>query len=271
MRIEPYDRVVYENNPLAEVVCQIRFAKAADLADEEKTRLRTELARMGYPALSEEVTIGFPKAVAPGELGERPQLVVEQTTVRHFASVDGAWRVSVCAEFVALTCQKYEGWDAFLPRLVEAASLLVAMRPDTEPSRLGLRYRDVVEREPVGLGGTAWHELIGGFLLGPLAPNALASGQTPAEDEVGSFLSHALLRLDNCMLLLQSSLLTSADGERRAFLIDSDFFNEGNLEPNLLQDQNLLRARLHMLHANAGALFRRCITERLHHALRPRH
>lgn len=271
MRIAPYDRVVYEKNPLAEVVCQIRFAKTAGLTDEEKSRLQAELLRLGYPALNEEVALGFPKAIALGDPRVRPQLVVEQTTVRHFSSSDGAWRVSVGAEFVALTCHRYQGWDYFLPRLLEAATLLLQMRPDTAPSRLGLRYKDVVEREPLGLEGVGWHELVSGFLLGPLAPGALADDQTPLDDEVGSFLSQALLRLDGCMLLLQSSLLTSVDRKRRAFLIDADFFNEGDVEVHLLQDQNLLRSKLHTLHANAGALFRRCISERLHSALRPRH
>ena len=72
------------------------------------------------------------------------------------------------------------------------------------------------------------------------------------------------------MLLLRSSLLTSIDGSKKAFLIDAEFFYDKNLEIDLLSNRDTLLSRLKTLHENAGALFRRSITERLHDALRPR-
>lgn len=269
MRIEPYKRVVYKHNPLAEVICQIRFAKVASLSAEEEAGLSTELAAMGYAVPSNEIFLAAPKiVVAPGG-DPQADVVLQQTKVRHFSSSDGAWRVSVSSEFVALTCLKYESWGTFLPRLLSAERLLNNMRPDALPTRIGLRYKDLVEREPLSLGQTPWHELISSFLLGPLMPDALAVGQTVTGNEVGSLLAQALLRVDDCMLLLQSSLLRSNDDSREAFLIDSDFFHEGGLSSDLLSDESALRTKLDGLHAHAGALFRRCITERLHDALRP--
>ena len=269
MKIETSERVVYEHNPLAEVVCQVRFEKLGDLDDGETAALQAEFAAVGYPNFSEEVSFGFAQQFGPNGVAAQAPVALPQTRIRHFSSADGVWRVSVCSEFVALTCLKYSSWGEFRPRFISVSQAFLRKHPEAKPSRLGLRYKDVVEREPLGLDGVQWHELIAPFLLGPLAPNTLATGHTPTDDDVGNFLSQTLLRLDDAMLLLQSSLLASLDGQRRAFLIDADFYNEGDLEPDLLTKPEVLTARLESLHASAGALFRRGITERLHRALRP--
>ena len=63
--------------------------------------------------------------------------------------------------------------------------------------------------------------------------------------------------------------MSSLDGQRQAFLIDADFFYEEAVETDLFSAPSTLSSRLEKLHINAGGLFRRGITERLHHALRP--
>jgi uncharacterized protein (TIGR04255 family) len=268
MRIETFERVVYENNPLAEVVCQLRFERL-EIGPSETAAIQAELVEAGYPHYGEEVSLAFMQQLGPiGQSAQAP-VTFPPTKISHFTSADGVWRVSLCAEFVALTCLKYSGWDTFQPRLLGAAAVFLNKHLDAKPARLGLRYKDVIEREALGLDGVPWHQLIRPFLLGPLAPDALADQQTPSDEEVSTFLSQALLHLADAKVLLQSSLLTSVDGQRRAFLIDADFYNEGELESDLLRNDAALTKRLEALHANAGALFRRGITERLHRALRP--
>lgn len=269
MIIESSDRVVYQHNPLSEVVCQLRFKKMQDITDIDKDALREEYLAAGYPNFAEEITFGFVQQIVPNSDTVASPVEFPRIRIFHFSSVDNFWRISVCSEFVALTCLKYSGWSDFLPRLLLASRVFVKKYQNIEPLRIGLRYKDVIEREPLGLNGVDWQELIHSFLLGPLAPNALAPNQTALDGDVVNFLSHTLLRLESAMLLLQSSLLTSTDGERRAFLIDADFYNENEIEPELLRNDAMLAARLDSLHANAGALFRRGITERLHNALRP--
>lgn len=273
MRIETFDRVEYEHNPLAEVVCQVLFERLEALSDESVAQFKAAFEELGY-SQTEQITMSF--GLPPvAQVANGPGLVAvpagwPQVRLDHFASADGIWKVSISAEFIALTCSKYTGWTEFLPRMLVAAQMFSKRCPGTVPLRLGLRYKDVVEREPLGLGNTPWNRLIKPFLLGPLAPDALADGQTAADQDVENFLSQSLLKLDNSMVLLQSSLLRSIDGARRAFMIDADFYNLGELESDLLGNDDLLAARLHALHEHAGALFRRGITETLHHALRPR-
>ena len=269
MRIASSERVVYEHNPLAEVVCQVRFERLNELTEDEIVTLRAEFANIGYTGFGEEVVFGFAQQIGLGGLAPAAPVVLPQTRIRHFSSADGILRVSVCWEFVAFSCSKYSNWSDFSSRLTAAFLVFLRMKNDAKPVRLGLRYKDVIEREPLGLDGVPWHELIQTFLLGPLAPDALAPGQTIADADIGNFLSQTLLHLDDAMLLLQSSLLASRDGQRRAFLIDADFYCEGGHLGEILAKPEVLTTRLESLHSNAGALFRQGITRRLHDALRP--
>lgn len=269
MRIETFHRVVYEHNPLAEVVCQVRFEQIGDLAEPELAALREAFSVAGYPNHGTEVSFGFSLKLATQSASTEVPAVLPQVRIHHFASADNLWRASLCSQFIALTCLKYSSWNDFLPRLLAVARTFTSKRTEATPTRVGLRYKDVIERESIGLNGVPWHELIAPFLLGPLAPDALAEGQTAADIDISSFGSQSLLRLDDSMLLLQSSLLASLDGQRHAFLIDADFYNEEGISPELLLEPEILSARLEALHANAGALFQRGITRRLHHALRP--
>lgn len=270
MRIEAFERVEYEHNPLSEVVCQVAFERLESLDDDVVKALRPTFAAMGYLETQQiGMTVGLPAGIVVAGSGGQPQ-IVQQVRVDHFATADGTWKVSVSPHFIAMTCLKYSRWTDFLLRMLAAARAFSDHCPTVSPVRLGLRYKDVIEREALGIAGTPWHELIEPFLLGPMAPNALADGQTPSEDEIDNFVSQSVLKLDNSMAFLQSSLLRSTDGARRAFMIDADFYNDAELEPNLLVKSDLLEARLHALHENAGAIFHRGITKVLHNALRPR-
>jgi len=269
MKIAASERVVYQNNPLAEVICQLRFGRMGIFSDAKRDLLRNRYVSLGYTNCGEELSFGFQQQFAPDGHSLQAPVAMPSVRIHHCTTTDGSWRVSFCPEFVALTCLKYSGWNEFLPRVLAMAREFVADGTDVSATRLGLRYRDVVEREAIGLEGVPWHELIQPFLLGPIAPNALCDDQSPQETDVVSFMSQTQLRIDDSLLLLQSSIMTSIDGQRQAFLIDADFFHEDALESDLISNSAVLSSRLEKLHTNAGVLFRRGITERLHHALRP--
>lgn len=270
MRIEQFDRVVYENNPLAEVICQLRFPRVDETTTQFREKLTVQLVDLGYSAISEEESIEFVHRVVVGEPPADAEVSFPKTKISHFSTADGFWRASISNQFVSLTCQRYTAWVDFLPRMLTVARLFGDAAPSASPVRLGLRYKDVVEREALGLDGVPWHELIQPFLLGAMTPSALADGQYPTEVDFLGFATNSLIRLEKGSMLLQSALLTSTDRQRRAFLIDADFFIEGDEMPtSLLSSEGALRENLALLHQNAGALFRRGIKERLHRALRP--
>lgn len=270
MKIAPTPRVVYGKNPLAEVVCQIRFSRL-ELPGTVLDQLQQRLAGRGYSQRHDESS--FNVVLEPVQAGAPPEhKMVEGDSIHHFSQADGSSKVSISREFIAFTSTNYRGWHEYLPDLLKAVAELNDQIGTLAVTRIGLRYRDVIERSVLGLEGTPWHELIKPFLLGPLANNALCEEGELDEDAFESQVSQCVMRLENCSLLLQTSLLTSVTDASKAFLIDADFFHEMDCNEecgNAASSPEELIALLETLHSNAGALFRRAITEKLHDALSP--
>jgi uncharacterized protein (TIGR04255 family) len=264
MKIQEYVRVRYDKNPIAEVICQARFPAVAQFSECLPDELRSKLASLGYTKESKEQKFSISMTFGGGAQNQ-PAL----SNIFHFDSEKTPHRVSICPEFVALTCAKYWSWDEFRPLFIKAYAAVDGYLGDNTLVRLGLRYKDLIEREPLGLDGVPWSELIAPFLLGPLAAHSLSDQQDSSDELVSTFVSQATIPLDDCMLLLQSSLLRSMDSERTAFLIDSDFFIEASDGSRLSGEREKISEALTSLHTHAGSLFRRGITEKLHNALGP--
>jgi uncharacterized protein (TIGR04255 family) len=265
MRIAPSPRVVYQNNPLAEVVCQIRFERS-NLQEDALAALRGTLAGAGYSNTYTEETAQITVRVSAGEAALQKD--APPPRVHHFAAPDQALRVSASSQFIALTCTRYESWAAFKPRMLDAVALFVRVCGPAPTSRIGLRYKDVIAREPLGLEGVPWSDLLAPFVLGPLARTDLTLEGAVPELDVESFAFQSSLRLEDCKLLLQGGLLFTLERDRTAFLVDSDFFVD-DAPDDLLSSAASLDEVLERLHKSAGALFSKTILRRLHDALKP--
>jgi uncharacterized protein (TIGR04255 family) len=268
MKIARFERVLYAHNPLAEVVCQLRFGPVGLLDSNEPESFQAELSGSLYPTRTTEQPIGITFQFA--DSGQVAPMPPPPPRLYHYSSQDDSWRITVCSQFVALTCKRYESWDEFLPRMQDIVAIVAKCYPEASPTRLGLRYKDVIERDPLELDGVPWSQLVQPFLLGPFAPGALSEEGHSDDNGIANLLLQSIIKLDDCMLLLQSSLLWTPDRQRNAFLIDADFFTEHDDCERMLEETDTFRNTLDKLHNNAGALFRRCITEKLHHALGPR-
>lgn len=269
MKIQQYDRVRYENNPLAEVICQVRFPYESSLADSLPDKLSTDLHALGYTQRSEEQVFSISIAIPPIPASSTDSVRAPTGKIFHLSEESGIFKVSICSDYLALSCAKYLSWDDFKPKFIQAYDVLRKLVPDITPLRLGLRYKDVIVRESIGLEGVQWHELISPFLLGPLGLHAFNDDDLDIEESVPTSVMQSTIRLEDCELLLQSALLRSADGDKTAFLIDSDFYVE-NSSPEVMNDDTQLHLTLTKLHHSAGSLFRRGITEKLHAALSPK-
>ncbi|MDF5776546.1 TIGR04255 family protein [Pseudomonas syringae] len=270
MKIAPTPRVIYGKNPLAEVVCQIRFQRL-DLCNIVLERLQQTLKSRGYSERRDESS--FNVVIEPVQENSPPvPRIVEGDSIHHFSLSDGSNKVSISQEFIAFTSTNYGRWDQYLPGLLQAMTDFNNEVGTLAVTRIGLRYRDVIERSVLGLEGTPWHELINPFLLGPLANVSLWEEGKLDEDAFENQVSQYVMRLEGCSLLLQTSLLTAVTDASKAFLIDADFFHEMDSNEecgNAATSSKELTALLETLHSNAGALFRRAITEKLHDALSP--
>ena len=268
MKIQSSDRVEYEHNPLAEVICQVRFAPVPSIETDLLEPLSAEFAALGYTVTSEEQTFSLQFHFPAGATEVPAPTHAPSSKIFHFGSAKDTFKVSLSVDFVALSCLKYLSWHDFLPRLLSVHSALRKII-DVTALRFGLRYKDLIEREPLGLGDSPWSDLVAPFMLGPLARNALADGDEIVDGSINTFVTQATLQLNDCNLLLQGALLRStSDNNLSAFIIDSDFYLESE-EIQSIKTDEALKSKLDNLHTHAGSLFRRAITEKLHAALRP--
>ncbi|MDZ4359718.1 MAG: TIGR04255 family protein, partial [Variovorax sp.] len=179
MKISPTDRVIYRNNPLAEVVCQIRFDRIEQLERDGLDPAFKAFVEAEYPVAQQEQAFGFSLQLGGSPTASPQPKTIPSTRIFHQSNSDKTWRVSLCADFLALNCKQYTSWDAFLPRMLDCAAAISKSYKNISPTRIGLRYKDLIERDKLGLDGTPWHQLIRPFLLGPLAENALSTTDVP--------------------------------------------------------------------------------------------
>lgn len=264
MNIKPLPRVIYRNNPLVEVIAQVRFPT--------QFRMRSAFPADFQAALGAEYPIAFVEQMQglhfSVEEGEQVQQNSDIFNIFHFDSLDGFWRVSLCHEFVALTCRQYKEWPDFEDRLRRVLQCFARSYSSIGAySRLGLRYRDVVIRENLGLQGVAWSELLAPWVLGVYGAGPMVDtdgGDFGLESGIEVALHQSVLKLHNCKMGLITGLAQNPEGTR-GFLIDADFHMEGINAWGL----EVIESRFTSLHTNAGHLFNHCITNRLRTALQP--
>lgn len=255
MLFPPSERVIYDQNPLEEVICQFRFPPILAIGAEAPATFQDAL-RDDYPLYEAQGTNAPPPELLPllSQVG-----VGAPTVSHHFSTPDHSGMVTLATDFIALTERRYVRWEQFRS---EVDRILLALAEVYRPAfyqRIGLRYRDAIDRERLGLGHVPWGELLTAELAGFFgSPGALSNFVTASRSE-------AVLALPDppdAQVLVQAGL--GKVGEREVFIIDADFFIEGRKEKSdgiaILDDFN----------RDAGNFFRWSISSLLRDALVPR-
>jgi len=249
------ERVIYKKNPLESVICQIRFPAILKISSEPPVEFQ-EALRKDYPLFREipplDVGTGLPPELAAimSKLLPLPSSKAYELT-----SGDGAWQITLTQESLALLCKSYRRWEEFREGLWTALSLLGKIYEPSFFVRIGLRYRDVIARYPLGLKDVPWGELLSRELA-----SEFHSRIADAVEGTGHQLS---LRLqgDAAKVTLQHGL-GNKDGDV-CYIIDHDFYT---IERTGVQDAARI---LDYFNRQAGRLFRWCIADRLHRAMEP--
>ena len=133
----PPKEVPLRDAPLVRVIAQVRFSPILSVQQPEFIAPFQEAIRAAYPVLRKEhaqsLLVG-PQGIATGQ---------KQVAWR-LADVEGAWRVSLAPEFVALETTDYSSRSDFIGRM---QAVLGAVAKHIEPAvvqRVGLRYIDRV-------------------------------------------------------------------------------------------------------------------------------
>jgi uncharacterized protein (TIGR04255 family) len=256
MRFPESERVIYAQNPLVEVICQARFNRLLRLETEVPAAFQLELIE-SYPVLRETNTLSgaLPPQLAqlvglePGTVGQR---------AFDFISEDGAWRVSITSHFVALSATDYRRWDDFRPRFAKVLDAFVKVYGISTFTRLGLRYRDLIQRSKLGLQGREWSELLSRGVAGELREKGFEKDAKHVGKELVLDLD-----FDSASVRLYHGFARVQDSSENCYLIDADFFREVETE------RVDAEAILDRFNREAGKLFRWAIADPLHEAMGP--
>jgi uncharacterized protein (TIGR04255 family) len=247
-------RVVYAKNPLEIVICQLTFPAILRISSESPVEFQ-EALRKNYPLFREippvDVGTGLPPDLAAMVSKLMP---LPGSKAYELTSPNGAWQITLTQESVALQCKAYRRWEEFRDALMTALTLLGRIYEPSFFTRIGLRYRDVITRNSLGLKDVPWGEL-----LSPLLASEFHSSISNAVD--GSWHQLALRMQGDAKVTLQHGL-GNKDGEV-CYIIDSDFYTA---QRTGAQDASRI---LDYFNRQAGRLFRWCIADRLHAAMEP--
>ena len=249
------ERIVFAENPLVEVISQLTFPTILAIAAEPPAAFQERL-RDQYPIYER---VGPFTANLPAEVSQvlaQFQLPTGLEAMTHrFSTEDRSRQVALTRDFVALTVTDYTRWEVFRAALADVKTALEEIYRPAFYSRVGLRYRDVVDRERLGLTDD-WPALLQTAVLGIL------SAETGVRSGVRATRGEALVQLDDppgaSVKLVYG---TEGPPENETYAIDADWFTLERSNPN-----DVL-GLLDRLNHHAGNLFRWAITPKLRAAL----
>lgn len=238
----------------------MRFPTILKIEAEKPAGLQDKL-RDSFPNYQERTE--FAAIVPPEIIQLLPQEVIQSlkpsSKVYDFLSHDSELVVSLAVNFVALTANKYTSWEDYFGTLKSILNSLIEEYNPSHFTRLGLRYRNLIEKEKLGLAECSWSDLLNVALVREFATPELA-------EEIVNVGHGMLLRLGPGQerVQIQHGLALDPDtGEEVGYFIDSDFFVEEVTNVDAASD------RLVKFNQHNGRLFRWFITERLHDAMGP--
>jgi len=257
MPFPPSDRVIYSKNPLKEVICQLRFPTILEIGSEPPALFQKKI-RATYP-LYEKEEAHLPKEIAE-ILAQFPILKPSEGISHKFLTTDSNRFISLAPGFVALTDYKYQRWEQFRRELAFAQTSLEEVYQPAFYSRIGLRYKDVIDKEEIGLSNEPWDSLLNSPLIGLLGAPNIGS-------QVRTIQTEASIKIDEVLggfATLRHGLGLLPQSEKPVYVIDVDLYtnerSRSNDIPSILDRFNRI----------AGNLFRWAISPKLHQALEPR-
>lgn len=238
-------RCIYRKNPLAEVICQLRFP--------EILSIETQLPDAFQDAIRNE----FPRYLCRKEnAGDK------QTNNYHFGTQDGTYRVNLTSKFISLSCSRYTCWEDFAGMLDKPLAAFIRIYKPAFFERVGLRYVNFLSRKDLDLEDAAYSQLIQPCYLGVLGEEDVNETST-ARSTVDA---DTALR-GGCLVRLHAGPGRVNKAGRQdpevKFVLDFDLYMPGNVQVNYSA------GALQTLHDQSFGLFRGAITDMLHQAMEP--
>lgn len=251
-------RVHYQNAPVHEVICQLRFPAILSINSEEPAEFQKAI-RAEFPQYSQRQELPPPQIAGANQN-------VPPTNNYHFLSEDGSWKWNLTKDFIALSTLRYTGWEEFSKRLEKPLAAFIEIYQPSYFQRLGLRYLNLLSREKLGLKDTPWSELIAPAYIAPMLQEDIR------EENFLNCASDLLFKLDSsCQAKIHAgpgrvrvNAPNAPQDPEMKFILDLDFFLSGTNTPC-----ELAAAAVETLHGHAGRTFEGAITDTLRDAMGP--
>lgn len=257
MNFPESERVIYNRNPLIEVVCQLRFPPILKISHSEPVEFQDEV-RLQYPLFEMKQSQVPPDFL---KVAQQFGLSLPSEVAYSFKSEDQKWHLSITKDFIALTTSSYERYEQFKQRFEDAVKIFESIYKPSFYTRVGLRYQDLIIRSKLGIEDKQWSELIAKHIASELYDPELS----PA---IQTIVKNLVLTTENGQINLNHGLVkvkeTQGSIDEIAYLFDADFYTEQKIEG----DKNVWNI-LREFNQSAGKLFRSSITDTLHRALQP--
>lgn len=146
------ERVVFDNSPLDEVVCQLRFNEILVINEAPPAAFQDKIRR-AFPVFAAE------KGLQIGQIGVSGQpipVLAFNAPAWQFKTEDQNWVVSITSSFLALKTTAYHDYDDFWSRLQPVVAALEALYSPPFYTRVGLRYVNHMVREREGEEPVKW-------------------------------------------------------------------------------------------------------------------
>jgi uncharacterized protein (TIGR04255 family) len=249
------DRLIFENNPLIEVICQLRFPTLLRLESEAPAELQ-ERIRERFPELVREMP-SLPSKM-PDEILKAIGAALPQRGYS-FLTRDKVTKVSLSSQSISVSTTTYLTWDEFSDDLDRAFSAFVDIYAPSFFERIGLRYRNVIQRSTLGLEDRPWSELLTASVAGELTDDAISDGITGFQNTIRCKLSE-----EGDHVNFQHGFVQINDEPETSYLLDFDYHLDGQVECSAAKDI------ISRLHGYSGNAFQWCISDDLRMALHPR-
>lgn len=207
--------------PLSEVICQVRFPTILKILKDPPIEFQ-ELVRARFPVLEVEQPLEFRM---PSPLSSEQPQATSRPKIYRFKSTDTGTAISLAVDFFAVATKQYRHWEEFAENIELASE---AARQAYEPShatRIGLRYTNRFTQANTGLKDFDQ-------VIDLLHPDLTAMLRSRAWSDPVEMANLLVLRDETAKLSLRTGCKTER-GEP-FFLLDLDYFEEGQLDLNTL-------------------------------------
>ena len=261
------DREIYNNNPLEQVICQLRFPTILSISSEPPAKFQEEIRRE-YPWYAQQGQTDAPDIPAeirgslPPEFRDAiPSFGLMQGLISHtFENEDRTRAIQLTQDSVAVRDRRYDQWDGFRTEIERTESVLREIYAPAFYTRIGLRYRDVLDRRQYGLESVPWSNLLNPDFLGVLGSQEIAQDVVQSHTQV----LLTIPDVDGGQVVLQHGLVVREGDDPPAYVIDADFSTQ-----NRCDHDGAFKAA-GKFNRWAGHLFRWAISDDFRMAMGPR-